>query len=322
MTADVGTPCSLQARSVGEQLAGTAPVARTWVVVEQAGPWGRDALADSHLPDDAATWLSAAKARGVGVLLARHPDRPERVGASDHHVWVARSAAGGMRLRHAVLDDLSVVTRWDIDDLAAGQLPAIGSATVDPVTFVCTHSGRDQCCALHGRGLVTALLARTDDQQRARVWECSHIGGHRFAPVTLTLPSGTVHGRIALGDAGDLIARLEGGRVRPELMRGRSCFPEPLQAADVAVRAHEGIDGDDDIDVLLRVNDRAVPVELGWPVPTGSVVLEVRHRDGRAWEVAVAHRTDARRRAESCGGEPQPVHTWQASPPQQLAPWR
>jgi hypothetical protein len=314
--------CSEDSLAVGEPLAGTAPVARTWVVVENPGPWGRDALRESPLPEPARTVLLAAKERGVGVLLARRPERLDRSRLDGVNVWVARSAAGGVRMRHAVLDSLDPLSGWDLDALAAGVLPALGSAAPQPVLFVCTHGKRDQCCAQRGRALITALLAEADPALQARVWECSHVGGHRFAPVTLSLPSGTVHGRLDVEQAREVLSRQEAGTVLPEQMRGRSCFPEPLQAADIAVRRAEGIVGCDDLDVLVVRDDRAVPVALGWAVPTGSVELEVRHVDGRAWRVSVQHATDAAVRPESCGAEPGPVHAWKASDPVTTTPWR
>lgn len=304
------TACSLQSAAVGEQLAGTAPVARTWIVVEQVGPWGRDAVAESPLPADVRATLLAAKALGVGVLLARHPDRGERSGAAGHHVWIARCAAGGTRLRHAVLDDLDLLAHAAPDELAAGRLPAIGGAQAEPLLLVCTHSRRDQCCAVHGRALLAGLLAGAAPEQRARVWECSHVGGHRFAPVTLSLPTGAVHGRLSADEGLDILRRADAGLVRPDRLRGRTCFPAPLQAAEVAVRQQAGIDGADDLDVLVVHGGRAVPADPGWPVPTGPVDLAVRHRDGRAWQVVVSHQAGTHTRAESCGADAVAVHAW------------
>lgn len=307
------TTCSAETLLSGEQLAGTAPTARSWIVVEHPGPWGRDAVADSPLPDAVRRALGEAKAHGIGVLLARHLDRLDRAPEDGHHVWWSCSRAGGLRLRHAVLDDLAPVARWDMEALARGEAPAFGSRATEPLLLVCTHGRRDQCCAVNGRALVQALLATATDDQRARVWECSHVGGHRFSAVTLTLPGGVVHGRLSPADAPRILAHLDAGAVHPEHLRGRSCFPAPLQAADVAVRQQVGVDGVDDLDVLVLAGKRAIPVDLGWPVPTGPVTVEVRHRDGRAWHVRVQHEELPQRRPESCGTEPVAVHSWVAS---------
>ena len=314
------TVCSLDSLRAEEPLAGTAPFARAWIVVESPGPWGRDALEGSALPDDVRQHLMRAKAAGVTVLLARHPDRPERRGHADRHVWVARSAAGGMLLRHGVVDDLQPLAGWDLDAIAAGSLPAFGAVTREPLLLVCTHSRRDQCCAVNGRALLTALLDGATDSQRARIWESSHIGGHRFAPVTLSLPSGAVHGRLAVEQAADLRLRNDEDRVAIENLRGRSGFLAPCQAAAGAVRRLSGADGVDDLDVLRVIDGRAVPVSDGI-VEVNSAVTEVRHRDGRAWRVLVERVALEQSRAESCGAEPVPVHAWQVTSLEPAAAW-
>jgi len=40
--------------------------------------------------------------------------------------------------------------------------------------LVCTHSKRDQCCAIHGRALVAGLLDRVAAEDRLRVWAMRH----------------------------------------------------------------------------------------------------------------------------------------------------
>jgi hypothetical protein len=303
------TACSLDTLAAGEPLAGTAPFARAWIVIEQPGPWGRDAVADSRLPEDVRAHLRGAKAHGVSVLLVRHPDRPERVVAGAVNVWLARSAAGGTLLRHGVLTDLADITGWDLAALGSGSLPAFGSITRDPLLLVCTHARRDRCCAVNGRPLLASLFAAADARKRMRLWECSHIGGHRFSPVTLSLPLGVVHGRLTTEQGRTLLAGLDDGRVVIDHVRGRSCFPGPLQAAAIAVQAADGIEDIDAIDVLRVVSGRAVPVTTA-ALPESSVVTEVRHRDGRAWRVTVELDDLGTMRTESCDGNPEPVLSW------------
>ncbi len=315
------TVCSLESTAAAEPLSGTAPYARAWIVVESAGPWGREAVADSHLPAAVRENLMTAKAAGVSVLLARHPDRPERAGKQDLNVWVARSVAGGMLLRHGLLSDLTPLAAWDMAAIAAGSLPALGAVTRDPLLLVCTHGKRDRCCAVNGRALLTSLLATATPEQRGRIWECSHIGGHRFAPVTLSLPSGAVHGRLDTTDAAELLERHESGRVLIGHLRGRSGFLAPCQAADGAVRSLAGVDSVDDLDVLRVVDGRVVPAS-GDVVEVDVAHTEVRHLDGRAWRVVVERVPLDRPRAESCGAEPVAGAAWIVSSVTPSDPWQ
>ncbi len=320
--------CSLDALDAGEPLAGTAPLASAWIVVEQAGPWGRDAVRDSRLPADVAAHLSATAGTGVKVILARHPDRPERTAGSQRHVWVARSAPGGALLRHGQVDNLADLLAWDLSAVGEGRLPAFGRVERAPVHFVCTNGSRDQCCALAGRSLITALLdshpAGTDEATRERIWECSHVGGHRFAPVMLTLPTGVVHGRVGTQAAGDVIRLADDGEVLVSAFRGRTGLLAPHQVAAIEVRERFGITDVEAIDVLRILDGRAVPTPPGIdPLSDADAAeAEVRHVDGRSWRATLERVPLPRPRMESCGKEPVQGSRWTCTDLAPARPWK
>lgn len=305
--------CSLDSLAAHEPLPGTAPYATAWIVIEQPGPWGRDALVNSHLDPDVARHLSANAGTGVNVLLARHRDRPERSGLQSRHVWLARTYPGASVLRHAVLDRLDEIVGWDLASIGEGVLPAFGSVSRSPMLFVCTNSGRDLCCATSGRALVSSLMDRLPSATRAEVWECSHIGGHRFAPVSLSLPLGVVHGRLDTDSAVDVHLRARDGQAVVDHLRGRSSLAPALQAAAIEVQRRYGVVVIDDLDVLVVRDGAARPV-----LPVGaaaiaeqrSVEVEVRHTDGRAWRASLIARALDRPRLESCGKEAVPGLAW------------
>jgi hypothetical protein len=101
--------------------------------------------------------------------------------------------------------------------------------------LVCTHGRHDVCCAVRGRPVALALAARWPDQ----VWECTHIGGDRFAANVLVVPDGTVYGGLDAESAVTVLERHLHGAVDTEHLRGFSAHPPPVQAALAAVlRAH------------------------------------------------------------------------------------
>ena len=335
--------CSAGSLAAAEPMAGTAPLAHSWIIIEQPGPWGRQALTDSRLDPELGAALKAASAEsGTTVLLARHPDRLERdlqgadpQGGDLHarepldrtdgavrNIWVAHTAPGDTRMRHGVTGDLSQIGSWDLSAIARGSLPPFGVSVKDSILFICTHSGRDQCCAVHGRALLGAALGRLPGHERATVWEVSHIGGHRFAPTALSLPSGAVYGRLGIDDV--LRIREDDARriVSTLNYRGRSSFPQPLQLAEIAVRDIAGVLDRDVLDVLLVHDGRAIPVKPGGSLPdTTALQLEVRHVDGRAWQVTVRREALATRRAESCGGEELDALVWRTAGVSQATRW-
>ena len=77
---DGDSRCSDYARKLHEPLAGTAPFAVFWLLIEQPGPWGRDALKESHLSPTVgralADWAARAQDHGpVRLGLIRRPGR-------------------------------------------------------------------------------------------------------------------------------------------------------------------------------------------------------------------------------------------------------
>ncbi len=281
--------CSTWSRVLAEPLAGTAPVARAWLAVEQPGPWGRNAPTESHLdPDLGAELDRRAAAAGARIALIRRPGRhADTRHRAPRRVLLAYTVPGRAWLERAVVSDPAELLDLDLPALAAGERPGLGELVAEPVLLVCTNARRDTCCALRGRPLAQHLARTYDD----RVWETNHLGGHRFAPTGVVLPTGYVHGRIEDGAA--LLKAAEAGEVALDTCRGRSVWSRPGQVAELAVRHRTGELAAD----ALRV---------GEPVAGGADAWRVRveHAAGRAWEVRVVRRPAEPPRPESCGKAP------------------
>jgi len=302
--------CSDQSLAVDEPLAGTAQVAQCWLIIEQPGPWGSNALLESTIdPVLGQLLIERSEGTGTSILLARHPDRTDRT-HNEHNVWVVHTSPGDCWMRHGLIRDLSELATWDFSAMAQGQLPPIGTKAADPTMFICTHSGRDACCAIHGRALISAVHAALPAEVRSTVWECSHLGGHRFAPTALTIPSGAVWGRLSPERALEIHADAFAREITAESYRGRSAWPQPLQAAEAHVRREIGVRSENSLDVLWVIDDRAVPVRPGMRFENlAQLMAEVRHDDGRSWRVTV-RTAEISARAESCGKEPVTGTAW------------
>lgn len=324
--APVAQRCSTLSRTYGEPLAGSAPRARAWLVLEQPGPYGFHAVTESHLPERVRGALGAlSKDSGTTVLLARPVGRHADAHAetTSRRFWLAHVSPGGVRMRTGVLDDAELL-RPDLDDVlaaaASGQLPPWGTRTTDPLLLVCTNAKRDVCCAVQGRPLADALAA--DPAYSDRVVEVSHLGGHRFAPTALLLPTGHAFGRL---DTASAKAVLDGAEAQVlgslDHHRGRTSLPQPAQAAEHAVRRAAGIADLDALDALRRVGEQVIPAGLRWVGEDGVADVEVRHRDGRAWQVVVRRVTQLPPRPESCGKTSFEGHAWIADAPVEIASW-
>jgi len=221
--------CSFASEQRDDPFTGTAAPARGLLLIEQPGPWGRQALVESRLdPEIGAAVGSRAVARGLRPLLIRRPGREGQ--EVRRRRWGIVDCAPG---REAV--------RWGDfgDDVELLDLPldgSTGTATDEPAYLVCTHGRHDACCAIRGRPVAHALASL----RPGSVWECSHIGGDRFAANLLVLPHGLYYGRVDGGASADVVEAHERGEVLPRLLRGRTTFLPAAQAAQQHARTQLG----------------------------------------------------------------------------------
>src|SRR3954466_5795146 len=214
----------------------TASLAQRWVLIEQPGPWGRDALAQSRFDADVAPLLARrSRAENVRLLLVRRPD--DRLPHSRRRWAYVDSRPGREGLWWSVRSD-------DADLLEVPWDGSVGEPASGPTYLVCTHGGHDACCALRGRPLARSLPAPGP----LDVWECSHLGGDRFAANVVVLPHGFYYGQVP-GDGADLVRAHELGQVALPWLRGRAGVPPAGQAAQHAARGALGLLGLDDLPV-------------------------------------------------------------------------
>lgn len=237
--------CSAASAARGEPLAGTASTVRPFLLIQQAGPWGVDALPDSRIPTDLSTALSArCRAAGVRPLLIRRHARRKPQGV---RVFAAYADPHEPWLETTTLTHIGEIADLDLVALGRGESPGLTPRT-EPVFLVCTHGRHDVCCAERGRPLARALNASHPEQ----TWECSHIGGDRFAGNLLMLPEGICYGR-ADADSGPRIAagHLD-GRLDLDHMRGRAGYGFVVQAAEWHLRRELSLTGLADVVLVAR----------------------------------------------------------------------
>jgi hypothetical protein len=264
------TRCSVRALARGDSPVATAAPAQRWVLIEQPGPWGRDALAESRFDPQVAPLLGRrSRSENVRLLLVRRPGG--RLADSGRRWAYADSRPGREGLWWSV-------RTTDADLLEAPWDGSIGERAAAPVYLVCAHGSHDACCALRGRPLARTLPAPGP----ADVWECSHLGGDRFAANALVLPHGFYYGQVP-GNGAELVAAHSRGQVALPWLRGRAGVPPPGQAAQHVARRELGLLGVDDLPVVgVRQLTRPGAEVERWVVtlagPDGEVVAAVESR--------------------------------------------
>jgi len=268
-------PCATLSRALSEPLHGTASRVRGWVLLEQPGPWGREAVTESRLDPDLGRALDrAAAAAHLRLLLIRRPGR----GASQPHAcFVAHTSRGRRWLERRRLDDPAELLELDMAAVVAGERPGFGEEIAEPVYLVCTNGRHDRCCATYGRPLALALAAGHGEL----IWESSHVGGDRFAGNLVCLPDGHYFGRVGPADADRVVGLHRKGSI--DLAHWRGCCTDPpvVQAAEWFARRRTGLLGVGDLDLLgrERLEGGVEAVRFGRP---GGATLRVLLRATRS----------------------------------------
>lgn len=199
----------------------TAPPASRWLLIEQEGPWPIGSMG-VFTKEVGRTLAQRAQSSDARISLIRRAGRHPRGHAP------IRWAFADLRAGHEGI-------RWGLAD-DAGEVAAspwlVSPGEGEPVAIVCAHSRHDVCCALRGRPVVKTLAADWPEH----VWECSHLGGDRFAATMVLLPHGLCYGRIDVDNAREVLQAYREGQVVPELLRGRCCLTRPEQAAQALLR--------------------------------------------------------------------------------------
>lgn len=174
---------------------------------------------------------------GGKVVLVRRPGR--RDPGDDSTAWYGVDTVRRTQVRGVwrTTDDLLGAAH------ALGSLLSASDEDAEPMLLVCTHGTRDACCAVRGRPIVATLAKALPDE----VWECTHLGGHRFAGTLLSLPDGACLGRLDPDTALAAVTALRAGAVDAQYLRGTTRWIPPVQAALVAVLGAHGPAAIDDV---------------------------------------------------------------------------
>ncbi len=237
---DADFRCADAAFERDEPMFGTASHVERWLLVEQSGPFSGESVPAGRMGRAALGHLSriARDVRARLVLIRRPPGIDAEAGVRAYYADVRPGWEG---LATVLLPDEAGLAELTLDGLGWAPLS-------ESIYLVCTHGKHDPCCAIRGRPVVAALAG---ELAPGRIWECSHVGGDRFAGNVVALPSGLYLGRVEADEASAVVELIDSGRVPVHYLRGRSCFSPPVQAAQHFARTTGGLGSLDAIGDLL-----------------------------------------------------------------------
>ena len=202
--------CSKYSSENNEAISGTAPDWDTLLLVSLNTPWQPDIENSNDFPVGISeTVKSASTANNKIRLQCIIPDE-DYVGSGLTKIIKYSKKIGEdyfskfQKIEFDVssdkIDDLinKLIVNEDKDLIEQGLINNRDARDI----FVCTHGSRDVCCASFGFPIYTKLknTFQKSDDTSTRVWRISHIGGHRYAPNVIEMPSGRVWSRFEVDD--------------------------------------------------------------------------------------------------------------------------
>ena len=229
MTAFPHELCSDADLAVGDDLRGSAARFDSFVVVEQRGSFGKEAAIDAVRALDPQRAGGLIAEPGLRPFAIRPVGRPESSGVRARFAgrtgpasWLAPSRRC-RRARHPRSDRRA----------SAGSPCSRCAPTVLGIAAVRSRAGSWPSCCI-------AELDDPDAGDDACVVEVSHLGGHRFAPTMLVLPTGYAYGRLDVDTALEVAWAAQDGLVHPANLRGRADLEPAAQVADAHWRSELG----------------------------------------------------------------------------------
>jgi hypothetical protein len=256
--------CAAESRANEEAIYGTVAHIRSWLLLEYSHRWRRNAVEDSGQ-------ISTEVRHHIRQLPV---DRTLLIRQEHHHVGpmqciFVRSCEDPPSASRHIITDYNELRR----------LQSRGEPLKELIFAVCTHGRHDKCCAKFGLPVWSAF--RKLGGQRA--WQCSHVGGDRFAANVVVFPYGIYYGRVLPEDVPEILHRSDAGEVWLPGYRGRSCFPRIVQIAEYFLRRESG---------RLPINEFQ-PVEILRIAPEHVRILFSAQTDGSVHALEIVTQRDA-----------------------------
>jgi hypothetical protein len=237
--------CSLRSKEATEKVFGTASMGNAWLLLEYAQPWGAKAFSESAIPKAVKTHLSGVlKSVPLSRILLI---KQERNVIGPLTLFVARSRESSSSILKYEFFEYEQLLDLDLASALAGGSPPGATPWEDPLFLVCTHGKRDKCCAKFGIPIYKTIRAMVGESS---AWQCSHVGGDRFAANVVCFPEGIFYGHVTEQTAMLMIKEYYERRILLTNFRGRSCYSFPVQAAEFFARRETEFRGISDLKFL------------------------------------------------------------------------
>ena len=226
--------CTVSVLENNIPLIGTASAnTSVWFLLEVPQPWAAKALAENDLPDHVnetlQQWVeSTPKSRAVFIKKNNKPV-PSPI------LYVAITEDRDQQIyRFNLKADYADLADVPLQSILDGRPDGAAMLMEEPIYLVCTNGKRDNCCSKFGLPIVKAF----EEVGEENVWQCTHLGGHKFAAVVGVYPAGLYYQLFNPADVGPFRQAISQNQLPLKGLRGRTAYPGVAQAAEYFLRQH------------------------------------------------------------------------------------
>ena len=194
--------CSVFSQNNGEDPGGTAPSWSRCLILELPRPWASEIRETKHFPDLVLKTLNEEESNGNSVKLhCVAPDTEYSIQGKSRVMLFSRPEFPSHKFSEFLKEDYLLPTEM-VEELVNALLSSreklskfanfIQDTSGVREILVCTHAKYDRCCGKFGYSAFEVLRNEyaSGKNNSLRIWQASHLGGHRFAPNIIDLPQG------------------------------------------------------------------------------------------------------------------------------------
>jgi len=279
--------CAESSRQSGVDIIGTASEHPLYVAIECPPPWASDDMESKGIPDNLRELSDVIyddydrfqtrfllihnehlqQENLVRVLFFRKPSEP----------------SSGYVKQEFHLADIQEVASLVKSYVMGEALSANPVDHSDRDILICTHGSRDRCCSRFGSPLYYQALKMVEERSlpSLRIWQASHIGGHRMAPTAIDFPQARYYGYLDAATLTSILTRTGDIQSLSPVYRGWGVLPWAAQVLEKELLLRYGwewLTYSVTAEVLEHDTEESFNrVELRYTTPTGE--LHIYHAD-------------------------------------------
>ena len=223
--------CSLITKELAPSIIGTAGYKPCQIFLELAQPWSSNILLSEKVPEGVDILMKDLMRKyktPINLNAICSDQTPDRDALNLMILYCLPGSHQYTYLRYKVsFGQIVPFLRQSLTSLFTGEAPEEPSSIGEGrAMMVCCHGQRDRCCGEFGLELYRHMrefcLSRGLDIE---VWKASHIGGHKYAPTLIDLPSMRVWGHLSTKEAESLLLRDQSASTLIKRYRGFCGLP-------------------------------------------------------------------------------------------------